>query len=176
MLQYQIVPNFRIRTIPVLGTTPAVFGMAAAGYILCELAEQRLDTEPFFRLPAKSIQTQYDRLEARLGREPGVDIAEVEVLIREIWRGESATATEPSPATKGLSKNLGNLFLTVWDPSKSGTIDNLVLLTREEADMHDEQMSKPGGFADLCQTEVYFATKVERRLQRARKDFKYGYY
>ena len=29
----QLLPNFRIRTIPVLGTTPAVFGQAAAAYI-----------------------------------------------------------------------------------------------------------------------------------------------
>ena len=33
----QIVPNFRVRTIPVLGTMPATFGMAAASYILCRL-------------------------------------------------------------------------------------------------------------------------------------------
>ena len=36
----QIVPNFRVRTIPVLGTTPAFFGIAAAAHILCHLAEQ----------------------------------------------------------------------------------------------------------------------------------------
>ena len=34
----QIVPNFRVRSIPVLGTTPALFGMAAASYVLCHLA------------------------------------------------------------------------------------------------------------------------------------------
>ncbi len=37
LLQYQVVPNFRIRTIPVLGTTPSAFGMAAAGFVLCEV-------------------------------------------------------------------------------------------------------------------------------------------
>jgi hypothetical protein len=29
-----------VRTIPVLGTTPAFFGIAAAAHILCHLAEQ----------------------------------------------------------------------------------------------------------------------------------------
>lgn len=37
LLQYQVIPNFRIRTIPVLGTTPSAFGMAAAGFVLCEV-------------------------------------------------------------------------------------------------------------------------------------------
>lgn len=35
----QIVPNFRVRTIPVLGTMPSIFGLAAASYILCQLAQ-----------------------------------------------------------------------------------------------------------------------------------------
>ncbi len=32
--------NFRVRVLPVLGTMPAMFGMAMAAYILCELAGQ----------------------------------------------------------------------------------------------------------------------------------------
>lgn len=46
----QIVPNFRVRTIPVLGTTPAIFGLAAAAYILCELAQAPFIPEPCFRV------------------------------------------------------------------------------------------------------------------------------
>ena len=34
------MPNFRVRSIPVLGTTPAFFGIAAAAHILCHLAKQ----------------------------------------------------------------------------------------------------------------------------------------
>jgi tRNA A37 threonylcarbamoyladenosine dehydratase len=68
LLDYQVVPNFRIRTIPVLGTTPSAFGMAAAGFVLCALAEQPIDPRPLFRLPERSLQTQYSRLETRLGR------------------------------------------------------------------------------------------------------------
>lgn len=46
----QVVPNFRIRTIPVLGTTPAIFGLAAAAYVLCQLAGQPFVSEPHFRV------------------------------------------------------------------------------------------------------------------------------
>lgn len=44
----QVVPNFRVRTIPVLGTTPALFGQAAAAYVLCHLARQPFSPEPVF--------------------------------------------------------------------------------------------------------------------------------
>lgn len=44
----QVVPNFRVRTIPVLGTTPALFGQAAAAHILCQLACQPIVPEPIF--------------------------------------------------------------------------------------------------------------------------------
>ena len=45
----QVVPNFRVRTIPVLGTTPAVFGQAAAAHIITHLAGQPFVSEPVFR-------------------------------------------------------------------------------------------------------------------------------
>lgn len=126
-------------------------------------------------LPEKSIDTQYDRLEARLGREPGVDAAEVEVLVREIWRGESARATEPRPL-RGVSKMIGHLHLTVWDPALGDVIDNLILLTGEEADAHDALVSRPGGFESLRRDEPAFVDGVERRLARAGRDFKFGYF
>jgi hypothetical protein len=175
LLQYQVVPNFRIRTIPVLGTTPSAFGMAAAGYVLCELAGQGIDPYPILRRSEKSMETQYHRLENRLGKEPEVDLAEVEVLVREIWRGESARATEVSPL-KGLTKSIGNLHLTVWNPALGATVDNLVLLTSDEADAHDRLVAQPGGLRALQRDEPEYVAKVERRLQRARRDFKYGYY
>ena len=61
----QIVPGFRVRTIPVLGTTPAVFGMAAAAHILCALAGAPLATEPLIRLQAEQYGVQLQRLAAR---------------------------------------------------------------------------------------------------------------
>jgi hypothetical protein len=37
------VENFRVRVLPVLGTMPALFGQAAAAFVLCQLADK-----PFF--------------------------------------------------------------------------------------------------------------------------------
>ena len=61
----QIVPNFRVRTIPVLGTMPSIFGMAAASYILCQLAQLPFQPEPIFKLVEGQYQTQLQRLAER---------------------------------------------------------------------------------------------------------------
>jgi len=176
MSEYQIIPNFRIRTIPVLGTTPAIFGMAAAGYTLCHLAEQGIEPEPIFRVTAKSMKTQYDRLEERLGCEPGIDKEETEILVREIWRGMSARATAPPPPKKALSRDVGNLTLTKWNPAKPAVMDNLILLTKEEADEHDAMVNEKGGFEALCLNQPEFVALVERKLTRARNEFLYRYF
>ena len=49
----QVIPNFRVRAIPVLGTMPAMMGLAAASYILCQLAEQPFAAEPVFRIAVR---------------------------------------------------------------------------------------------------------------------------
>lgn len=46
---YKVFDNYRIRIIPVLGTMPAIMGMAIASYVLCQLAEQ----------PYRPYQTDY---------------------------------------------------------------------------------------------------------------------
>ena len=50
----QVVPGFRVRTIPVLGTTPAIFGLAAASWALCQLAGAPYTPAPHFRVPVRA--------------------------------------------------------------------------------------------------------------------------
>ena len=61
----QIVPGFRIRTVPVLGTLPSLFGMAAASHILCKLAGQPFNPEPLMHLPVPQYEAQLSRLQER---------------------------------------------------------------------------------------------------------------
>jgi tRNA A37 threonylcarbamoyladenosine dehydratase len=35
---FKVFDNYRIRIVPVLGTMPAILGMAIASYVLCDLA------------------------------------------------------------------------------------------------------------------------------------------
>ena len=61
----QIIPTFRVRTIPVLGTMPALFGLAAASHVLCALAGQPFSPEPVFKLLEGQYTTQLARLAER---------------------------------------------------------------------------------------------------------------
>ena len=62
---YQVLPNFRIRTIPVFGALPAIFGMACAAHVVTTLAEQPFDSEPVFRMQLQQYETQLERLRDR---------------------------------------------------------------------------------------------------------------
>ncbi|KAH9298480.1 hypothetical protein KI387_030162, partial [Taxus chinensis] len=44
--EYQIVPGFRVRIIPVLGTIPAIFGQVMASHVLTQLSGFSIQTEP----------------------------------------------------------------------------------------------------------------------------------
>lgn len=71
LLLPQIVPNFRVRTIPVLGTAPAIFGMACAAHILCELAQAPFLGEPLIQLTGQQYDRALDRLQRREEEEFG---------------------------------------------------------------------------------------------------------
>lgn len=171
---YQLVPNFRIRTIPVLGTTPAAFGMAAAAFVLCELARAPLHPAPLLRPQPQALQTQYDRLEDREREVYGmkdddlaIDPQEVEVVIREVFHGRSARSEGVVTDNRSLARTLGGLTLTRWDQTKPAAIDNVVLLTMEEAEAHDKMAS----LENLRAEEPELYVKVEALMRRARREF-----
>ncbi|KXZ51482.1 hypothetical protein GPECTOR_12g445 [Gonium pectorale] len=179
-LDYQIVPNFRVRTIPVLGTTPALFGMAAAGFVLCALAgpEHEVHGEPIIRLTAlqyeRALQRLQERERARFGTDEGVgvDLDEVAYLLREVWRGFSATDPHrvvPPGGDKGLMRATAHLTFTRWDPSKPATADNLVLLSTSEADEHEQLAS----LEPLRRERPELVARVEAVLDRVRRELYY---
>ncbi|EIE19543.1 hypothetical protein COCSUDRAFT_67693 [Coccomyxa subellipsoidea C-169] len=168
-LDYQIVPNFRVRTIPVLGTLPAMFGLAAASHVLCELASAPFAPEPVFRLLEAQYQTQLDRLTEREdlvfnnAEGPSVDLDDVIYLVREVWRGLSAKGPPYvlSGGDKGFKRSLANLTLTRWDKECPATVDNLVLLTFGEAEQHEEMRPE-----DVKTEDPNFFRRVQQGIAR----------
>lgn len=62
----------------------------------------------------------------------------------------TTSPTSPFPAQppihcQGLNRATGHLALTRWDAAQPAYVDNLVLLTQEEADAHDALFA-PGGW------------------------------
>ncbi|EMS56328.1 Uncharacterized protein C1A6.10 [Triticum urartu] len=59
---YQIVPGFRVRIIPVLGTIPAIFGQVMASYVVTQLAQLDFQTEPIVNLDLDHYRVLHHRL------------------------------------------------------------------------------------------------------------------
>ncbi len=78
MLHLQLVPGFRVGIVPVLGTMPSIFGMAAASHILCQLAGQPFNPEPIMEITVLQYETQMSRLlereETKFGNTDGVSV------------------------------------------------------------------------------------------------------
>ena len=58
----QIVPGFRVRIIPVLGTIPAIFGQVMASYVVTQLAQLDFQTEPIVNLDLDHYRVLHHRL------------------------------------------------------------------------------------------------------------------
>lgn len=87
-----------------------------------------------------------------------------------MYRGFSARSDRlvPPGGDKGLMRSTAHLHLTRWDRRRPATVDNLVLLTAEEAEAHDE-----AGMEALTQTEPEFVARVERLLDIVRAQVHY---
>jgi hypothetical protein len=92
------------------------------------------------------------------------------LLLREVYRGFSARADRQvlPGGDKGLMRNTAHLHFTRWDAAKPATVDNLVLLTAEEAEQHDAR-----GLQQLQQDEPAFVGRVERLLDAVRAQVMY---
>ncbi len=147
----QLLPGFRVRTIPVLGTSPALFGCAAAAWALCSLAGQPICGAPPISMAPEQVMQQHERLcereHLRFGSDAGaqVDAQDVAYVMAELWAcrsarhglGEGANVAPPSNSRKAVFRSTQQLVLTRWDAAKPAAVDNLVLLTFDEADAHD---------------------------------------
>ncbi|GAB9465671.1 Ubiquitin-activating enzyme [Globisporangium polare] len=157
--EFGSVENFRIRVIPVLGTTPALFGQTMAAYVLCDLAGQPFAPEAIARLSRdqrnKLFQKLLDR-ERMLGIESGrmpLEKEEIEFIFQEVWRGRSSV----SGVRQGGHQRM---FLARWRADAPLRPDNVVFLTLKELNQFD----KADGGVDAFGDEV--RDKIDARLQQ----------
>ncbi|KAF4233809.1 hypothetical protein CNMCM6805_009026 [Aspergillus fumigatiaffinis] len=172
-----VLPEFRVRILPVLGTMPAVFGYTVANHVICDISGYPND----YNVGGKSREKLYDSIIAslqglheRLARaEAGQDLIglripiskdDVGYLVEEIWRGRSA-----------ISNLTNRLILVPWqrpargfspDPEweKEGQkfipidLKTLVCMTKEEGARHEREVLRGG--KDV--TEVYDQKVLEK--------------
>ncbi len=167
-----ILPDFRVRILPVLGTMPAMFGYAAANNVILEITAY-----PHTYIPAKSRDKTYDPIlsalqnsEERLAKAAGEDVVGLKIpitrddvvyLVEEVYRGRSAVS--------GLSTRLvlvrwrapvdGYGMDQRWEGQKFSRVRlrDLVCMTKEEAVRHEREVLRGGKRVE----EVYDADVVE---------------
>uniref|UniRef100_A0A7N2L6Z8 Uncharacterized protein n=1 Tax=Quercus lobata TaxID=97700 RepID=A0A7N2L6Z8_QUELO len=187
---YQIVPGFRVRIIPVLGTVPAIFGQVMASYVVTQLAGVQVQTEPVVNLDMDHYRMLHQRLieheESLYGTamEVQVDIEEVMYVAKELWHGRSAREQSPKDVGRGMWRSVNELMLVSlvqldsilnintiifpsrWDQEKPATVSNLILLKFSEADEHESST-----LDDIKEKEPEFFRRVTSVLKRAELDF-----
>ncbi|XP_038686215.1 tRNA threonylcarbamoyladenosine dehydratase isoform X2 [Tripterygium wilfordii] len=145
---YQIVPGFRVRIIPVLGTIPAIFGQVMASYVMTQLAGLQVQTEPVINLDTDHYHILHQRLieheESVYGSamEVQVDVEEVMYVVKELWHGRSARDQSLNDGARGMWRSVNELMLVRWDRTKPASVSNLILLKFKETKQRNRVLCK----------------------------------
>ncbi len=126
--------GFRLGVVPVLGTTPAIFGAAMAAQ---SVSEVRGPPVPFMRMPPMTdhLITKITQMLAATERraagdnklELSVNRHDVEFIICVVW-GKADSVTRQKMGQGGTR------LLMRWDQARSAARDNLVLVTKVMAE------------------------------------------
>lgn len=169
---YQIVPGFRVRIIPVLGTIPAIFGQIMASYVVTQLAGVQVHMEPVVNIDIDHYRVLHQRLieheELQYGTtmQVQVDVEEVMYIVKELWHGRSARDESPKEVGRAMWRSVNELILIRWDHTKPACMSNLILLRFKEADEHESSSLEV-----IRENEPEFFANVTSVLKRAALDF-----
>ncbi|KAI4299626.1 hypothetical protein L6164_033064 [Bauhinia variegata] len=169
---YQIVPGFRVRIIPVLGSIPAIFGLVMASYVVTHLAELQVQIEPIVNFDMDHYHTLHQRLveheESLYGTamQVQVDVEEVKYIAKELWHGRSAREQSVRDVGRGMWRSVNELMLVRWDCTKPASVSNLILLKFNEVDEHESLT-----LDDIKEKEPEYYSRVTAVLKRAEIDF-----
>lgn len=176
-----VLPEFRVRILPVLGTMPAVFGYTVANHVICSIAGYPTD----YKAGEKGREKTYDGvlstlqgLEERLVRSTDGQTAvglripmsreDVAYLVEEVFRGKSVVSGLGSRLAMVRWRKPAGGFKV--DPSyeKEGQtmiklpLTDLVLMTKEEAQRHEKLVLR-GSAAPEDVYEASVLAQVKKR-------------
>ncbi|ETS61436.1 hypothetical protein PaG_04468 [Moesziomyces aphidis] len=143
--------DFRVRILPVLGPLPAMFGLAVATFIICEIGGQKM--EPLaFKGRRKLYEKMFHDLSVSESRHPvpGTEVRskdegprhyipfsvnDVAYLFEEVFRGRSVVPPYDS---------LSGAQLERWDSTLPISFQNVALFSRAQAKVHEQEVLKKG--------------------------------
>jgi tRNA A37 threonylcarbamoyladenosine dehydratase len=154
-----VMPNFRVRILPVLGTMPAIFGLTAANHVIL-----RITGYPVTYVPGKARERMYEGIltyvqgsEEKLARMfvPGttglktpLTLGDVAFMSEELYSGRSILSGIPTKLVLIRWRKPETCSMTVIgegkDEQKCSTIRlrDLVCMTKEEATRHEKEIFK----------------------------------
>ncbi|KAF1917240.1 hypothetical protein BDU57DRAFT_158527 [Ampelomyces quisqualis] len=179
-----VLADFRVRILPVLGTMPAIFGLAVANHVILTISGYPQDY-----LPSKSRDKMYDGIlgalqgtEERLARAlftqdaQGLKIpltqSDVGYLVEEVYNARSiisglSTRLQLSrwtkPSTSFVNEN------TPGQKSSTISMNQLVLMTKEEATKHEKEVLR----GDKTLEDLYDAEIIDRVSKRMQEEERY---
>ncbi|KAF2456514.1 moeb/ThiF domain-containing protein [Lineolata rhizophorae] len=191
--QLAVLPQFRVRILPVLGTMPALFGLAAANHVMLSLARYPHDYRPTKVRPKlyDGIHGALQGLEERCARHARaaeapdrtadpvvglrlpVTVGEVGYVVEEVWGGRSVVSGLPTRLVVARWEPPGSergwLDESVEGQKRSSVrLDELVCFTKEEVARHEKEVLKGAKSAE----EVWgpdVAERVGRKMEEERE-------
>ncbi|KAL1606518.1 hypothetical protein SLS60_003923 [Paraconiothyrium brasiliense] len=178
-----VLPDFRVRILPVLGTMPAIFGLAVANHVILAISGY-----PQEYLPSKNRDSMYDGIlgslqgsEGRIAKDFGynqeglripITKDDVGYLIEEVYHGKSVVS--------GLSTRLAlvrwqkptGYFIDKRTPGQNNSLlkmNELVCMTKEEAGKHEKEVLRGGKMPG----EVWDGKVVEAVREKMEEESKY---
>lgn len=171
-----VLPDFRVRILPVLGTMPAVFGLCVANHVMLEITGY-----PHDYLPSKSRDKMYDGilaqlqgLEERVAKQNSFDpiglripvtADDIGYLVEEVWHGRSAVSGLASRLALTRWRKPEGDWIDVRTPGQKADrlqLDELVCMTKDEMLKHEKEVLKGGRRPE----DVYDENVVELVQQR----------
>lgn len=185
--ELSVLPDFRARILPVMGTMPAIFGFTVANFVAMEITGY-----PHEASAGKAREKMYDAilsslqgLEERMVRESGQDPVGIRIpvtandvgyLIEEVYRGKSVISGLATRLTlvRWTRPEQGFMLVNKFEGQKNVQLDlkELVCLTKEEAVVHEREVLKGAQQPE----EVYgerIAALVDSRREEERQYDKY---
>lgn len=183
-----VLPDFRVRILPVLGTMPAIFGYTCANHVILQVTGY-----PCEYVPAKGREKMYDGIlaqvqgsEEKLARAttPGEDArglklaitaADVGYLVEEVFRGKSViSGISTRLALVRWRKPMGSSIELGIEGQKHSRVQlrELVCMTKEEALIHEREVVKGGKTPE----ELYDKQIVELVRARISEEMAYEIY
>lgn len=189
--ELSVLPDFRARILPVLGTMPAVFGYVVANHVICQISGYPNDyiagkkgRDKLYDAIHATLQQLHERLAKReLGKDfTGLRIPfskdDVGYIVDDISRGKSTIT--------GLANRL---VLVPWERPAGGfrpdpgwekegqklmpiRLQDLVCMTKEEATRHEREVL----VGEKPVEEVYSEEEIQRVKQRMKETEYYEKY